>query len=241
MKYSINIDQITLEEWEGKIDMIDCAIITFIRDLNPDNPKIKKLMWRGYFLVKLEWLLDELPMLGIADRTTRRRLQHMCELGILEKLNKRIDGEGIRQLAYYKLSKAFWKAHAKRHKKVEDGIGHEPKKDAEDVHSGDENPRGQNDHRGPNSPRSNCPSPAVKMAGDYSTSNQKTSSQGDAALDGTPKREGEGKKDIAAAVCKCGFTIPRTTAYGCMNCSRPFPDGMNGREYLDSLAGAATG
>ncbi len=153
MEYSINIDQITLEEWEGKIDMIDCAIITFIRDLNPDNPKIKKLMWRGYFLVKLEWLLDELPMLGIADRTTRRRLQHMCELGILEKLNKRIDGEGIRQLAYYKLSKAFWKAHAKRHKKVEDGIGHEPKKDAEDVHSGDENPRGQIVHL----PRSKWP------------------------------------------------------------------------------------
>ena len=54
-------------------------------------------------------------------------------------------------------------------------------------------------------------------------------------MDGTPKREGERRKDIPPA-CECGLPIPRDSADACMNCYTPFPDGMNGRDYLDSLA-----
>lgn len=229
MKYSIYIDQLTLSYWQGKIDAVDCLIIGFINDLNPDNPGIKKHMWRGHFQIQRSWLIDEMPMLGVSEQTLYRRLRHLRELGILDKINRQIDGEGIRTNAYFKLSKDFWKIHAKRHKNITESI----KDDTFPVVTHD---------YGTENPRSHLrESPSSPMTSNESTRDSVTSSQGAAALDGTPKREGKEKKDSAAVKCKCGLEIPRDTADGCMNCSRPFPGGMNGRDYLDSLAEAATG
>ena len=227
MKFSIYIDQLTLQHWQGQIDAIDCLIIGFIDDLDPKDPIIKKHMWRGHFQINRSWLLDEMPMLGIEERALYRRLRKLRELGILDKKNRQIEGEGIRTNAYFKLSKDFWKIHAKRHKNINESI-----KD-------DTFPVVTNDY-GTENPRSHLrESPSSPMTSNESTRDSLTPAHGDAALDGSPERGGEEKKYIAAATCKCGLEIPRTTADGCMNCGAPFPDDMTGRDYLDSLAEAS--
>jgi hypothetical protein len=229
MKFSIYIDQLTLQHWQGQIDAIDCLIIGFIDDLDPKDPIIKKHMWRGHFQINRAWLLEEMPMLGIEAKALYKRLKKLRELGIIDKVNRQIEGEGIRTNAYFKLSKLFYSIRAKNRKK------------ATEATKNDTIPVPHRDH-GKENPRTPTVESPYPTEGTYeSMKDSLTPAHGDAALDGSPERGGEGKKDIAAAKCKCGLPIPRTTAYGCMNCSRPFPDGMNGREYLDSLAGAATG
>ena len=230
MKFTIYIDQLTLQHWKGKIDMIDCAIIGFINDLDPKDPVIKKHMWRGHFQINRSWLLEEMPMLGIEAKALYKRLRKLRELGIIDKLNRQIEGEGIRTNAYFKLSKLFYKIRDKNRKKATEAT----KDDTFPVPSrdhGKENPR---------TPTVESPYPPE---GTYeSMKDSLTPAHGDAALgDGSPERGGGGRKDSVAAACKCGLEIPRTTAYGCMNCSTPFPDDMTGRDYLDSLAEAATG
>ena len=118
MKFSIYIDQLTLQHWQGQIDAIDCLIIGFIDDLDPKDPIIKKHMWRGHFQINRAWLLEEMPMLGIEAKALYKRLKKLRELGIIDKVNRQIEGEGIRTNAYFRLSKLFWKIHAKKHKEA---------------------------------------------------------------------------------------------------------------------------
>ena len=118
MTFSLYIDQLTLQHWEGKIDLVDCAIVSFLLDLNPDNPKIREHMWRGHFLIKREWLLEELPMLGIGEQALYKRLRKLRELKIVSVLHKTVDGN--KTLAYFKLSGLFWKIRTKRHKAASD-------------------------------------------------------------------------------------------------------------------------
>lgn len=224
MKFTIYIDQLTLQHWKGKIDAIDCLIIGFINDLDPKDPAIKKHMWRGHFQINRAWLLDEMPMLGIEAKALYKRLKKLRELGIIDKVNRQIEGEGIRTNAYFKLSKLFYSIRDKNRKKATKATKNDTIPVPHRGH-GKENPR---------TPTVESPYPTE---GTYESMNDSlTPAQGAAALDGTPKRGGEEKKDSAAACNKCGLTIPRDTADGCMNCSTPFPDGMTGRDYLDSLA-----
>ena len=227
MKFSIYIDQLTLQHWQGQIDAIDCLIIGFIDDLDPKDPIIKKHMWRGHFQINRAWLLEEMPMLGIEAKALYKRLKKLRELGIIDKVNRQIEGEGIRTNAYFKLSKLFYKIRAKNRKK------------ATEATKNDTIPVPHRDH-GKENPRTPTVESPYPTEGTYeSMKDSLTPAHGDAALDGSPERGGEEKKYIAAATCKCGLEIPRTTADGCMNCGAPFPDDMTGRDYLDSLAEAS--
>ena len=115
MKFSIYIDQLVLDYWKGKIDFIDCGLIGFIQDLNPDNPEIRKHMWREHFRISLEWLQEELPLLAMSRQAISKRMKKLKQLGILSILDRRIAGEGIMKLTYYKHSGLFWKIHKRRH------------------------------------------------------------------------------------------------------------------------------
>jgi len=227
MKFTIYIDQLTLEHWKGKIDAIDCLILGFIHDLNPGDPAIKKRMWRGHFLIKRDWLLEEMPMLGIEAKALYRRLKKLRELGILERIHRNIEGEGIRTNAYFRLSKRFWAIRAKRHEKADKAV--------KDVQF----PVPSRDH-GKENPRTPTVESPYPPEGTYeSMKDSLTPSQGDAALDGTPERGDEEKKDNAAACEECGTTVPSDNAYGCHNCGFMFSDDMTGREYIKEREGAA--
>ncbi len=113
MKLSLYVDQCTLEHWKGKIDATDCLIMAFVADLNPDNPALKKRMWRGHFLVKLSWLQDQLPILDLSDSTLYRRLVKLTKLGLLSKIKKKLIG--AETVSFFKLGDLYWKIHDKRH------------------------------------------------------------------------------------------------------------------------------
>lgn len=157
MKHTIFIDQLTLEHWKEKIDTIDAVIISFIQSLDPKNPAIKSLMWRGYFLITRKFLLEQCPILGPVDppdpkkneekwprRTiTRqalyRRLRKLRELGLLCVIHRTITGN--KQLAYFKLSDAFWKVNNARHKAATDAAKKETSASSEAVVSRDHGPK----------------------------------------------------------------------------------------------------
>ncbi len=116
MKFSIYLDQLTLGFWKDKIDFLDCGILAFIADLNPQDKEIKNCMWRGYFLITRKWLLDQLPMLQIGEQAIYKRLKKLRGLGILSCIHKTIDGN--KTLAYFKMSDLYWKIRAKRNKRA---------------------------------------------------------------------------------------------------------------------------
>ncbi len=137
MKHSVYIDQLTLEFWAGKkvapanvdiqgsyrtrflshkLDVVDAYIVAFIADLNPNDKAIQKIMWRGYFLIKLAWLRARLPLLEIDERALHRRLRWLRMMGILESLNRTVDGN--KSLAYYRMSALYWRVRARRHEKA---------------------------------------------------------------------------------------------------------------------------
>jgi len=120
VKLSVYIDQCVLEFWKGKIDTCDAFLIGFLQDLNPDNPEIRKHMWRGHFLVTLPWLLEQLPLLQISKQAVSKRLIKLRELGILNCITKKIDGNKV--ITYYKLSDFFWKIHNHRHQKATEAV-----------------------------------------------------------------------------------------------------------------------
>jgi len=116
MKHSIYIDQLVLEFWKGKIDVTDCLILSFIADLNPQDETLKKYMYKGHFLITRHWLLDELPMLQIGAQALYKRLKKLRELGIITVLHKTVTGN--KQLAFYRMSKLYYKISRMRHIKA---------------------------------------------------------------------------------------------------------------------------
>jgi hypothetical protein len=138
MKNSIYVDQFTLEYWVGRklnpssvqntgkdrqrylnrrFDAVDALIGALIQDLNPEDPAVKKWMYKGHFLVKLEYLRERIPILDLAKKsaadTLYRRLRWLRMMGILDCLNR--TGDGKKTLAYYRLSRRYWQIRARRH------------------------------------------------------------------------------------------------------------------------------
>ena len=136
MKLSIYVDQCTLEHWAGRIDCTDAILISFFQGLNADDPKIREKMWRGYFLAKRSWVLTQMPILGIADRALYRRLKKLRELGILDVLHRRV--EGNKSLAYFRLSKTFRKIHDARHEAASDAAKNKTKAMVSEDHGSSE-------------------------------------------------------------------------------------------------------
>ena len=135
MKHTLYIDQLVVAHWFNKkldpaklngeiknrdrylnheFDLTDAAIVGFIYDLNPQNPTVRKYMYRGHFLITLKWLQEQMPLLKMGEQSLYRRLRWLRMMGILECLHKNATGNV--SLTYYKLSEVFWKIHDKRHK-----------------------------------------------------------------------------------------------------------------------------
>ena len=117
MTYSLYIDQLVLKCWEDEIDPTDSFIISFIYDLNQDNPNIKNWMRDGYFLINRKWLLEQLPLLKLEGHALGVRLRKLKELGILDgKIYMTQKGKQ----SYFKLSEQFWQVHTEIHRAVDE-------------------------------------------------------------------------------------------------------------------------
>ena len=138
MKFSIYIDQLTTEYWIGKkpkrkqvdelvadkdrylshsFDLVDAAIVGLVQDLSPQNEAIRKLMFRGHYLITLNWLNEQLPLLQLGSKGFYRRLRWLRMMGILDVLHKTVSGN--KTLAYYRLSKLYQKIRDTRHAEAE--------------------------------------------------------------------------------------------------------------------------
>lgn len=230
MTFSIYIDQLTLQHWESKIDIIDCVIVSFIADLNPENPRIRDRMWRGHFLIKRDWLIQELPMLGISEQTLYRRLRKLRELGIVSVLHKTVDGN--KTLAYFKLSDAYWRVRTKRHKAAAQA--------AKDASGNEEKAIVTDDYGSPQSHSHSRSQPSSPV-----TSNESTKDSLPSAL--RPAASGAGRRRPSSSdPPRCPKHNERIVNGECAKCLREHiqaagPASVDlSSEFMDLVAGAAS-
>lgn len=91
MKYNIYINQKWLSELSDskwiKIDLIDWAIINWIKDFH-NEPKTRKINieWKQYFWIAYSYIIKELPLLWIKTKwAVAERLNKLVSLWLLEK------------------------------------------------------------------------------------------------------------------------------------------------------------
>jgi len=137
LKHRILVDQLVLDFWLGKkidskkhkadngdtkerarylkhtFDVTDALLISFIEDLNPQDKDVRKIMYRGHFMLTLTYVKERLPLLQLKERGIYRRLRWLKMMGILSCVHKTVDGN--KTLAYYKCSDLYFKIKAKRH------------------------------------------------------------------------------------------------------------------------------
>ena len=113
MEHSLYIDQLTLEFWKGKIDAVDCLLISFIHDLDPKNPTLRKYMYKDHFMITLKRIQDQLPILTMSHQGISKHMIKLKELGILSGIQKTVDGN--KKINFYRLSDLFWKVYRTRH------------------------------------------------------------------------------------------------------------------------------
>lgn len=137
LKHCIHVDQLVLAFWIGKrldpskletdngdlknrtrylshtFDAIDALLVSLIEDLNDQDEAVRRIMFRGHFLLTLNYVAERLPILQLGEGGIYRRLRWLKMMGILSCIHKTVDGSKI--LAYYKCSDLYWKIKAKRH------------------------------------------------------------------------------------------------------------------------------
>jgi len=140
LKHRILIDQLVLEFWCGKkidpaklegdngdakdrerylshtFDAVDAIIVSFVADLNAQDESVRKLMYRGHFLLTLAYVAERLPLLRLEERGVYRRLRWLKMMGILSCIHKTVDGS--KTLAYYKCSDLYYRIAEKRHEEA---------------------------------------------------------------------------------------------------------------------------
>lgn len=113
----IHIDQAVLSRWHGKIDLVDAALVSIIRSLNPQNPAVSKYMSGPYFMFNRAYVLDLVPIVGISATTLSHRLQVLERIGLIDRrvwVNKATG----KYTLYVKLSKAFWAEESRLHREA---------------------------------------------------------------------------------------------------------------------------
>lgn len=87
MKYNININQKAIIDNSFNLDLIDCAIIDYIKDFNWTWKMIKSIIdWDEYFWIQYEHFLKEMPLLWInSKQALKRRIDKIVNEWILEK------------------------------------------------------------------------------------------------------------------------------------------------------------
>ena len=86
MKYNININQLAVMNSGLKLDLIDCAIIDFIRNW-ASAKKATKIDFDGnlYVWIGHKLIQDQLPLLRLKKDSIYRRMKYLCNIGILEQ------------------------------------------------------------------------------------------------------------------------------------------------------------
>lgn len=87
MKYNIYINQKAIIDNNLELDIIDCAILDYIKDFSNSNKMIKlNIEWLEYFWIQYEHFISEMPILWINNKQSlKKRLDKIIENWILEK------------------------------------------------------------------------------------------------------------------------------------------------------------
>ena len=87
-----------------KLDIIDLTILRWIVDFRPKM--INKIIdGEEYFWVNYQSILEQIPILSIEKRSLYRRLQKMCDFGILKHKNVKEKGN----YSYYAFGENYYK------------------------------------------------------------------------------------------------------------------------------------
>jgi hypothetical protein len=88
MKYSININQKAIIENWFNLDLIDCAIIDYIKDFSWTWKMIKTIIdGQEYFWIQYEHFIKEMPLLWIKNKQAlKKRIDKIIYEWILEKV-----------------------------------------------------------------------------------------------------------------------------------------------------------
>lgn len=105
----IHTDQMALAAWIGQIDTTDAMLISLIRSLDPNNPRVSALMTGGYFLFTTSFVLEQLPLINIKDDMLGLHLKKLKKLGLINKI-VRFSKKTGHALRYVKLSKRYYAA-----------------------------------------------------------------------------------------------------------------------------------
>jgi hypothetical protein len=105
LEYSLYIDQLSLKRWHDKIDLVDAAIIGFIRNLNADSPDVSRRMRNGYYQLNRDWLIEQIPLLHLSPDRLGKRLHQLEKVGLLDLQYTPLK-QGRRKL-FGKLSKLY--------------------------------------------------------------------------------------------------------------------------------------
>lgn len=84
MEYNIIINQAALRKWVGKINLLDAAIVGFVRSLTPDDPAVRHYMLSGHYRLEAKWILRQMPLLDVSEDWLLRTLKKLKTVGLLD-------------------------------------------------------------------------------------------------------------------------------------------------------------
>jgi DNA-binding MarR family transcriptional regulator len=91
IQYTITINQLAIMRLGAEIDIIDAAIIDFIRQfIVSGKMKSKEIYVKMYFWMRASYITDQLPILGISEDWAKRRIVKLVKSGYMEM--KLVDG-----------------------------------------------------------------------------------------------------------------------------------------------------
>lgn len=111
------IRQKTLAPWHDKIDLLDAAILAFIRELSPHDEEVKRWMHKDMFRLSRKWILAEMPLLHVGQKPITmdwigRRLKHLQDVGLV-KLLTTVNPRTRHFELFGKLSLSYFRAERK--------------------------------------------------------------------------------------------------------------------------------
>ena len=116
MEWFLTLDLLSLEAWKDELDLVDCALIAFIKDMQAaESEKVKEQKQGEYIWLSFSYLIEQVPFLHIGERQIRRKLENLEKLNLLARKRIRVRGK---YRGYYKLSKQYWEYREMQKKKI---------------------------------------------------------------------------------------------------------------------------
>lgn len=138
----VHIDQVVLQHWRDRIDYNDAALIAFIETLKADNELVARHMQNGYFLLNRQFVLDALSLLGCAEDQLSRKIKHLADVGIIDRM-KWVSKTSGKYCLYVRLSKLYYQVKHKAYRKIDDRKAEAAKPDKELEATSDKNVHGR--------------------------------------------------------------------------------------------------